>query len=164
MTISTCLVCFQKLLLSSPIHWRDIKDLVALYLTNLKSMPHLKHVNFKGMTHNWHCYHSTKQDVHSCFMLGKHLVFFQDLRVIEFVLLHILDYPIKGHGFNFLNCRWNLWVLHTKTLNIEKWPLIEKELKIGLDMNMENLHFVDVVGCHYQAQLHQQQRIIRKFN
>ncbi len=72
-------------------------------LTNLKSMFYFKHINFKGMTHNWHHYHFAKRDFHSCFTLGKHLMFFQDFRAIEFVLLHNLDYPIKGHGFNCLN-------------------------------------------------------------
>ncbi len=83
----------------------NIKDFVTLSITNLKSMLHLMYVNLKGMTHKWHRYHSTKRDVHSCFTLRQHLVFFQDLSAIEFFLLHSLDYLIKGHGFNCLNCK-----------------------------------------------------------
>ncbi len=83
----------------------NLKDFVTLSIINLKSMFHLMYVNLKGMTHNWHRYHFTKWDVHFCITLGQHLVFFQDFYAIEFFLLHSMDYLIKGHGFNCLNCK-----------------------------------------------------------
>jgi hypothetical protein len=51
-TIPISLVCFQNLLLTFLVQWKNIEDLVTFSITSMNSLFHLKHVNLKGKTHN----------------------------------------------------------------------------------------------------------------
>ncbi len=63
------------------------------------------------MMHNWYGNHLAQWNVHLHFPFGRHLMLVQDL------LIDNLDCFVKGHGFNNLNNKWNLRVLHMKTLS-----------------------------------------------
>ncbi len=53
-------------------------------------------------------------------MIGQHLIFFQSLNGIDFVLLDILDCFIKGQGIYNIMTTWNLWIL-------KGWKYLDEE-------------------------------------
>jgi len=82
----------NKLLLSLPVQWGHIKNLITLMISRVESLFHFENINFQGRADYMHQFHLAKKDVHHGLVLRKQFILLQNHCGVNFVHLDNMSY------------------------------------------------------------------------
>jgi hypothetical protein len=139
MAIPFSFMIINKLLLSPPIQWRHIKDLVVFTVSRVKGMFHFENINFEGRVDHIHQYHPIEKDVDLGLALGKHFILLQNCCGVDVVRLDNTNCPIKKQVVHHFHSSRNLACLDFSHECIEKKNKINKTF-LKVKSYLSNVH------------------------